>query len=126
MLLVLGLLMLTGCSYGAALDGGRAAAERFTELMARGDIEQAHTLCDPQSVTVDELRRILDNNGSLLKGYQGVEFVSGGELRTVNGVSTLRIQGNRLKGRPDVSVSYGFRREGARWLITGFAIKSGE
>jgi len=120
--------LLAGCGMGAQVDSGRETAGRFLELMAQGKHQQAHELCAVGTVSLEELQDWAADpgNASLLANYKGVDWASGGELKTDNSPSTMRLPASTLTGRPDVSVNFTFRWDDNAWRITGFAIKSGK
>lgn len=131
--LALLLLLLSGCAAENSVSQCRPIAEQFLLAMSQGKFEQAHELCDPVRVSVQDLKAWTADpgNASMLKDYKGVDWASGGQYTESNKDEhdrpTLRLPPeSRLAGRPDVSVGFVFRREESnRWVIIGFALKSG-
>jgi len=118
---------LCGCGMGAQVDSGRDTSARFLELMALKKYQQAHELCAGETVSLDDLKAWAADPGnlSLLRDFAGVDWSSGGQLATQDGMSTLRLPESTLKGRPDVKVNFTLRKDDDTWKIIGFAIKSG-
>lgn len=121
-------LALAGCGFGAQIDSGRDTGGRFLELMSMGKFQQAHELCAGTEVSIAELEAWAADPGnkSMLVDFAGVDWSAGGELKTENGMSTMRLPPSPLKDRPDVTVNFAFRKDDGVWKITGFAIKSGK
>jgi hypothetical protein len=120
--------LLAGCGMGAQVDSGRDTANRFLELMAQGKHQQAHELCAGGTVSLEELKdwSADPGNASLLAGYKGVDWASGGELKTDNSPSTMRLPPSKLTGRTDVTVQFFFRWDDNAWKIIAWAIESGK
>ncbi|MBK9974555.1 MAG: hypothetical protein IPP14_07255 [Planctomycetes bacterium] len=121
-------LLLSGCGFGAAVDSGRAAGDRFLELMAKGDYQQARELCSGLEFSEEALKAFATDpgNAAMLKDYKGIDWASGGQLETVDGQSTLRLPRSELKGKPGTTVVFSFQQQGNDWRIVGFALKSGK
>lgn len=121
-------LLLCGCGFGAAVDSGRAVGDRFLELMAKGDYKQARELCSGMEFSEEALQAFATDpgNAAMLKDYKGIDWAGGGELKTEDGQSTLRLPRSELKGKAGTTVVFSFRQEGNDWRIVGFALKSGK
>jgi len=132
--LVLGLLLLVGCGAENSVQQCRPVGEQFLRAMSQGKYEQAHEVCDNGKVSLDDLKAWAADPGnmSMLKGYTGVEWESGGQYTSSDPTEfnrpTVRTpENNKLQGRPDVTVQMAFRmEENGKWVIIGFAIKSGK
>lgn len=126
-------LLLGGCAGENAVKQARPVAEQFLLAMSQGKYAQAHELCDPMRVSESDLRAWATDAGnqSLLKGYKGVNWKSGGHYIDSNPQEhdrpTLQLPDeSTLVDRSDVKVKFLFRREESnRWVIIGFWIKSG-
>lgn len=127
-------LLLAGCGAENSIKQARPVAEQFLLSMSQGKFEQAHELCDSTRIELDDLKAWAADpgNASMLRDYKGVEWESGGQYiaKDANEFDRPTVRtppGNKLAGRPDVSVQFALRMdEGGKWVIIGFAIKSGK
>lgn len=127
-------LLLAGCGVENSIKQARPVGEQFLLSMSQSKFEQAHELCDNGRVTLDDLKAWAADPGnmSMLKDYKGIEWASGGQFtekddKEFNRPTVRTPPGSTLVGRSDVTVQMAFRmNEDGKWVIIGFAIKSGK
>ncbi|MBE7490651.1 MAG: hypothetical protein HS108_02645 [Planctomycetes bacterium] len=127
-------LVLAGCGAENSIKQARPVCEQFLAHLSQEKFAQAHELCDPARIELDDLKAWAADAGnmSMLRDYQGVQWQSGGQYTAADSKEfdrpTVRTPpGSKLTGRPDVTVQFALRMdEGGKWVIIGFAIKSGQ
>lgn len=119
------LLLLAGCSAALDLPATRNTAERFMERMARGDMNGAYDLCDPNSVTLDTLQRIANNPdyADVFRNYKGLSHGDGGKHEKREAFTDVRLSPAEILGEPGWVAHFALRRYDEGWQVMAFSIE---
>ena len=128
-LLVL-VLLCSSCGAGHELKSCQDTANRFMELMARGDVRGAYGLCEPSVLNYDGLQDITNNpkNDPVWNDYKGLDFGEGGQKTENNAVAEIRLAPATPTGHDTYVTHFAFRQTDQGWRIIGFklALKADE
>ncbi|MCB9894358.1 MAG: hypothetical protein H6839_07910 [Planctomycetes bacterium] len=118
-------LLLAGCGPGAELASCRSVADTFMERLAKGDQLGAYELCDPNALSMDNLRSIANNPdfSEMLNDYKGLEHGDGGQKEDKDSGDEVRLAPAKATGHENFIVHFAFRKEPAGWRIIGFKIE---
>jgi len=120
------LLLAAGCGSPAQLESCRSTADLFLERLAKGDHNGAYELCDPDSLTLDNLREISNNPDfdPVLQDYKGISHGDGGQKEERGDVMEIRLAPATFKGKEGYTAHFAFRHHPGAWKIIGFKIET--
>jgi hypothetical protein len=119
------LLLLTGCGSPAQLESCRSAADEFMLRLSRGDHNGAYELCDPDSLSMQNLREIANNPkfDPVMNDFKGLEHGDGGQKEERGDVMEIRLAPAKFKGHEGWKVQFAFRHHPGQWKLIGFKIE---
>ena len=118
------LFLLAGCGSPAQLESCRSTADLFMERMAKGDFNGAYELCDPDSLTLDNLRAIANNSkfNAVMNDYKGIEHGEGGQKDERGDALEIRLAPAAFKGHEGYVAHFAFRQHPGHWKLIAFKI----
>lgn len=124
---ILLLMMVTACgSY--EVKNVQSDADRFMELLSRGDANGAFAMCDPNAVSLQVLQNIGNNPDydEVLDDFQGFEHQEGAQSKrdADDKLTELRLAPTKFKGHEGWLAHFVFRRIDDDWKIIAFKIES--
>jgi hypothetical protein len=116
--------LLAGCGSPAQLESCRSTADIFMERLAKGDFNGAYELCDPDSLTLDNLRTIANNPkfDAVMSDYKGFSHGDGGQKEERGDVLEIRLAPAQFKGHEGYVAHFAFRHHPGTWKLIAFKI----
>jgi hypothetical protein len=118
-------LLLAGCGPGAELASCRDVADLFMERLTKGDHLGAYELCEPEALSMSNLKTIANNPDfdPVMNDYKGLEHGEGGQKEDKEKGAEVRLAPATPTGHEDFAVLFAFRQKTEGWRIIGFKIE---
>jgi hypothetical protein len=118
-------LLLAGCADAFDLNATRNVSERFMEKLARGDINGAYELCDPNALSRDTLDDIANKAeyANLYRKFKGLDHGEGGQKDTSGAYTDVRLSPAKIRGEDGWIAHFALRKYDEGWKIIGFRIE---
>lgn len=124
---LLPLLLLMAACGSMEVKNVQSQADLFMERLSKGDVNGAYSLCDPNAVSLDNLRNIANEptNDTVMNDFQGFRHGEGAQsAKDAEGrITEIRLPPTKFKGHDGWVAHFAFRKVNDEWKIIGFKIE---